>query len=184
MAKLVLSMFLSLDGYVEGPHGQFIPPAWSDDFGRHWAQANLERASRLLYGRTNFEFNKTFWTDPEGPAAGAPHAAVMNGLPKTVVSTTLEGDPGWNGQIAKDLEAVRRLKAESEGDIQSFGGATLADGLIRAGLVDEYVLMITPALFGGGRRLFVEGQPRQELALIDSRPLDTGAVILRYRPAG
>src|SRR5579871_738168 len=83
MAKLVLSMFLSLDGYVEGPNGQFIPPAWSDDFGRHWAQANLERASRLLYGRTNFEFNKTFWTDPEGPAAGAPHAAVMNSLPKT-----------------------------------------------------------------------------------------------------
>lgn len=48
-------------------------------------------------------------------------------------------------------------------------------------LVDEYQLMLTPELFGDGKRLFEVGRPRIALALIDSRPLDTGAVILRYQ---
>jgi len=104
MAKLVLSMFTSLDGYIEGPGGEFVPPAWSDDLQRYWADYALERAGHLVYGRTNFLFNKAFWapaeTDPTSPAAGISHAATMNRLPKTVVSRTLTGDPGWNGTVA------------------------------------------------------------------------------------
>src|SRR3546814_1436201 len=95
MAKLVLSMFTSLDGYIEKPGGVFAPPAWSDDLERHWSGHALERAGHLLYGRTNFLFNKGFWgaaeTDPESPAAGIAYADQMNRLPKTVFSTTLAG---------------------------------------------------------------------------------------------
>ncbi|HLI65783.1 MAG TPA: dihydrofolate reductase family protein [Caulobacteraceae bacterium] len=183
MAKLILSMFMSLDGYVEGPNGAFIGPAWSADMETHWANANTARAARLLYGRTNFLFNRDFWLDPNGPAAAAPHAKLMNALPKTVVSTTLSGDVGWNGTVVRDLSAVAALKADTDGDIQSFGGAGLADGLIRAGLIDEYVLLIMPTLFGGGRRLFRDDRAPADLALIDSRQFDTGAVLLRYQPA-
>src|SRR3546814_9030483 len=84
MAKLVLSMFTSLDGYIEKPGGVFAPPAWSDDLERHWSGHALERAGHLLYGRTNFLFNKGFWgaaeTDPESPAAGIAYADTMNRL--------------------------------------------------------------------------------------------------------
>jgi hypothetical protein len=58
MAKLVLAMFTSIDGYIEGPGGEFVPPSWSDDLERHWSGYGLERARHLLYGRTNFLFNK------------------------------------------------------------------------------------------------------------------------------
>jgi dihydrofolate reductase len=187
MAKLILSMFTSLDGYIEGPGGEFVPPAWSGDLERHWSGHALERAGHLLYGRVNFLFNKGFWspaeTDPASPAAQVPHAATMNRLPKTVVSTTLSGDPGWNGRLVKDdlAGAVSRLKAEVAGDLYCFGGAGIAGSLVALDLVDEYRLMVTPNLLGDGKRLFGPGLPRLPLTRIDVLPLDTGATILHYR---
>jgi dihydrofolate reductase len=190
MAELVLSMFVSLDGYIERPGGEFVPPAWSDDLERHWSGYALERAGHLLYGRKNFLFNKAFWsvadTDPHSPAAGIAYAGLMNRLPKTVFSTTLTGDPGWNATLVSgDLPgAIARLKAQTTGDLYMFGGAGIANSVMALDLVDEYRLMITPDLLGDGKRLFADGRPRLALALVESRPLDTGAVILRYRRAG
>ncbi|HEX2134447.1 MAG TPA: dihydrofolate reductase family protein [Microvirga sp.] len=187
MAKLVLSMFTSLDGYIEKPGGEFVPPAWSDDLERHWSGYALQRAGHLLYGRTNFLFNKGFWsaadTDPDSPAAGIAYSGTMNRLPKTVFSTTLTGDPGWNATLVKDdlAGAVARLKAEADGDLYLFGGAGIANSMVALDLIDEYRLMVTPELFGGGKRLFEVGRPRLALSLIEATPLDTGAVILHYR---
>jgi dihydrofolate reductase len=187
MAKLVLSMFISLDGYIEGPNGQFVGPAWSDDLSRHWSGHAMEHAGHFVYGRKNFLFNKGFWgaaeTDPTSPAAGISYAAQMNRTPKTVISKTLAGDPGWNGTVVRDdiSGAINRLKATEAKDIFSFGGAGAANTLIKLDLVDEYRLMITPNLFGDGKRLFEPGLPAIDLTLVETLPLDTGAVILRYR---
>jgi dihydrofolate reductase len=107
----------------------------------------------------------------------------MNRLPKTVVSKTLSGDPGWNGAVVKDdlPGAIAKLKQEAKGDIYSFGGAGLANSLVALDLVDEYRLMVTPTLFGDGKRLFETGRPRAALKLIDVITVDTGAVILHYQ---
>jgi dihydrofolate reductase len=186
MAKLVLSMFMSVDGYIEGKDG-FVPPAWSDDLERHWSGYALERAGHLLYGRKNFLFNKGFWsaaeTDPQSPAAGIAYAGTMNRLPKTVFSRTLEGDPGWNATLVRDdlAGAIGRLKQEAKGDLYLFGGAGIADSIVALDLVDEYRLMVTPDLFGEGTRLFEKGRGRLALTLLEAKPLDTGAVILHYR---
>ncbi|MCP8937602.1 dihydrofolate reductase family protein [Alsobacter sp. SYSU M60028] len=186
MGSLVLSVFVSLDGYMEMPNGQFRPPAWSDDLATHWSGYALGRARHLVYGRVNFLFNKAFWmpaaTDKSSPAAGVPHAATMNSLPKTVFSRTLSGDPGWNARLAgPDLPAeIARLKREVDGDIFAFGGASLANALMRADVVDEYFVMVLPELWGEGRRLFEPGRPEMKLKLLDTRSFDTGAVALRY----
>lgn len=189
MALLVLSMFTSLDGYIEKPGGEFVPPPWSDEVEREWSLHALGRAGHLLYGRVNFLFNKGFWsaaeTDPASIAAGISYAGTMNRLPKTVVSRTLSGDPGWKGRIAgPDLAAeVVRLKRDVTGDIFAFGGAGLANSLLSLDLVDEMRLMITPLLFGDGKRLFADGRPEARFALTEAKALDTGSVILRYRRA-
>ena len=186
MAKLVLSMFMSVDGYIEGKEG-FVPPAWSDDLARHWSGYALERAGHLLYGRKNFLFNKGFWsaaeTDPRSPAAGIAYAGTMNRLPKTVFSKTLEGEPGWNATLVKDDAAgtIARLKQEGKGDVYLFGGAGIANSIVALDLVDEYRLMVTPDIFGDGTRLFAKGSRRLALTLLEAKPLDTGAVILHYR---
>jgi dihydrofolate reductase len=185
--KLVLSMFTSVDGYIEGPKGEFVPPPWSDEVAHHWSGYALERAGHLLYGRVNFLFNKGFWsaaeTDPTSPAAGISYAPTMNRLPKTVFSKTLSGDPGWNATLSSGdvAAAVDALKQGSGGDLYSFGGAGLANSLVRLDLVDEYRLMVAPILLGDGKRLFETGRPRLSVTLIETKRLDTGAVILHYR---
>lgn len=181
MAKLVLAMFMSLDGYVAGPNGEFVPPPWSAEVGEAWAGHNLKNAGHLIYGRANFEFNKAYWTSPG--AAGQPETEEMNRLPKTVISRSLSGDPGWNAKVVSgDLSAVvAGLKRSlTQGEIYSFGGAGLAESLMRQGLVDDYYLMVTPNLLGDGKRLFAAGIAKGELELIQARPLDIGSVILHY----
>jgi dihydrofolate reductase len=182
-AKLVLAMFLSLDGYVEDRDGKLAPPPWSADAAEHWSRYNLDRAGHLLYGRVNFEFNKAHWTSTA--AAQQAETPRISALPKTVISRTLSGDLGWNGVAARDLQgAVASLKARvSDGDIYSFGGAVLAKSLMLADLVDEYRLMVTPLIMGDGKRLFEPALPRLRLTLVETRVLDVGSVILHYRRA-
>ena len=182
MAKLVLAMFTSLDGYIAGPNGEFVPPPWSAEVSEAWVAHNLRNARHLIYGRVNFAFNKAYWTSPA--AAGQPETKTMNSLPKTVVSRTLSGDPGWNAAVVSgDLPAtVERLKhSVTDGDIYSFGGAGLAKSLMIEGLIDEYYLMVAPNVLGDGIRLFGQGIPKSSLELVKARTLDVGSVILHYR---
>ena len=188
MAKLVLSMFTSLDGYIEGPGGEFMPPAWSDDLERHWSGYALDRAGHLLYGRTNFLFNKAFWsaaeTDPDSPAAGIAYAGTMNRLPKTVFSRTLTGDPGWNATLVEGRHRGRRRKTQSArwpATSIFLAARGLPTALSRSTSLTSIRLMVTPELFGDGKRLFETGRPRMALTMSSSMPLDTGAVILHYR---
>ncbi|WP_293675918.1 dihydrofolate reductase family protein [uncultured Phenylobacterium sp.] len=180
MRKLILSMFMSLDGYIEGPDG-FVQPAWSDEVAREWSGWAGENGGHLLYGRVNFEFNRGFWTSDE--ARDLPEREFMNSLSKSVASRTLTGDLGWNGRAVADVAAeVARLKAEDGKAILSFGGAALAHSLIAQDLADEYRVMVGPVLLGGGKRLFPEGVHR-DLRLVESRRLDVGSLILRYERA-
>ena len=77
---------------------------------------------------------------------------------------------------------VARLKRDSAKDIFLFGSADLADSLIPHGLIDEFRIAVNPVILGGGTPLFKQGQ-KIKLKLLDSRPLSTGIVILRYAPA-
>ena len=73
---------------------------------------------------------------------------------------------------------VRELKAHSPLDI-SVAGPTLAAHAIRAGLVDEYHLLVVPTLLGGGIRV-LPGNVRIKLDLLDERRFGNGMVYLRY----
>lgn len=182
MKNLVLAMFLSLDGFIEGPNGTFVPPPFSPEVTKEWVDHNLREAKHLLYGRKNFEFNKSFWTS--SAATGQAHTDTMNRLPKTVVSRTLAGDPGWNATHAKGslTETIAKLKESViDGDIYCFGGAGLGQSLMSENLVDEYYLMITPIILGNGKRLFDSGLSKRNLELIEEKTLDVGSVILHYK---
>lgn len=192
MAKLIVSMVTSVDGYIEKPGGQFVPPPWSDEVERHWPRYALDRAAHLVYGRINFFKMKDFWapaeTDPTSIAASISYAKTMNSLPKTLVSRSFSGDPGWNGTLAKgDLAAtITALKASVKGDIFCFGGAGLVNSLVALDLPDEYRLMIAPVLFGDGKKLFEAGAdikslPDLPLTRTECIALDTGSIILHYR---
>ena len=78
-----------------------------------------------------------------------------------------------------DADAVRALKAASESDL-TVDGPNLAAQAIRAGLVDEYHLLITSSVVGGGTRFFPD-DVRLDLDLVEERSFASGLIYARYR---
>ncbi|MET3667460.1 dihydrofolate reductase family protein [Caulobacter sp. 1776] len=186
MSKLILSMFMTLDGFVEAPGGGLIRPDWSEDMERNWSTPNVAPDSLLLYGRRAFEQNAPLWPamerDENNSVAFRALARTMNELPKVVVSRTLTA-PGWNATVSKDSlgDTVRRLKQSFAGEINAVGGVTLAATLLAGDLVDEYRLLLMPHLFGAGHSVFKARHAPIALSLEDVHRMDTGAVRLTYR---
>ena len=113
---------------------------------------------------------------------------MMNGYPKHVASTTLQGPLEWNNSTligANVVEGVSNLKRQDGKDILLFGSAELVNTLTGQDLVDEYRLMIFPVVLGSGKRLFGDGSATtKSLRLADSWTFASGVVVLTYEPAG
>jgi dihydrofolate reductase len=109
----------------------------------------------------------------------------FNGMPKYVVSSTLE-DPGWNNTTVLSgdvVDEVTALTADVDGDIVVHGSAQLVQTLLEHGLVDELRLMVFPVVLGCGKRLFGETSDKHPMHLEDSKVVGDGVAILTYRPA-
>lgn len=183
MRKLTVSYMMSLDGFTSGPDGEFVAPPWSDQVAEQWSRWAMRSNSLFVYGRVNFEYQKAFWmaaeTDEAMPQDTRDFAVAYNRAPRMVVSRTLTGNPGWNGEVLPGLDSLAALKASPGQDILCFGGADLIHGLADADLIDTYRLMIPPYTLGGGKRLF-EGGPRRDFALTETLTTDVGSLILTY----
>jgi Dihydrofolate reductase len=186
MRRLVLSMFVSLDGYIEGPGGEFIGPEWSADLDA-WTERMIERFDTLLYGRTAWQGMAEFWPQAEETAEIGPAqqsvARFMNGVRKIVFSRTLKSADAWaNSSLATAgiEETVAAERGKPGKDMVIFAGAKFAQTALRAGVVDEIWLLTVPMLFGGGTRLFDGGYEQQKLKLLEAKAMDTGAVFTRY----
>lgn len=187
MRNCVLSMVLSVDGYVNGPGGEFIPPVWSADLDS-WTAGHGERYDTLLFGRAAWESMADYWSaaqiDPETPPAARDLARFMNGSRKIVFSRTLAEVGKWARSEIADADVatvVAREKARPGKDMVIFAGARFAQTALAAGVVDELSLLVIPELFGHGTRLFEGHALRRRLQLVETRELDTGAVLTRYR---
>jgi dihydrofolate reductase len=184
MAKLIYSAIASLDGYTEDAGGAFD---WSaPDAEVHAFVNDLERPiGTHLYGRRMYETMVYWETVPtSGADADAVHddfATIWRAADKVVYSTTLTEAASARTRIERAFEpdAVRQLKESSERDI-SIGGPALAAEALRAGLVDELHLLLSPIVVGGGKPALPDGLRRQ-LALLDERRFANGTVHLHYR---
>jgi dihydrofolate reductase len=178
---LIYSMIASLDGYTADADGKID---WAAPDEEVWAFVNdLERGiGTHLYGRRMYEVMLYWETVPlEGQSpVGRDFAAIWRSADKIVYSTTLRTASSARMRIEPrfDPEAVRALK--QHGDV-SIAGPGLAAAAVRAGLVDEYQLFVTPVLAGGGTSFFPDGV-RAGLDLVDQRRFASGVVYLRYRP--
>lgn len=183
----VLSMVVSVDGYINGAGGEFIAPAWSADLDA-WTAGHAARYDTMLFGRAAWESLADYWpdaeTDPDTPPAARDLARFMNQTRKIVFSRTLEDSVKWaNSEIADADVAtvVAREKEQAGKDMVIFAGARFAQTALAAGVVDEIALLVIPELFGHGTRLFEGHVLRRNLELVESREMDTGAVLLRYK---
>jgi dihydrofolate reductase len=185
VGKLVYAAIASLDGYVADESGNFDWAAPDEEV--HAFVNDLERPiGTYLYGRRMYEV-MTYWetvsTGPDESPVTRDFTAIWRAADKVVYSRTLEAVSTARTRLERDFDpdAVRALKAASERDI-SVGGAELAGQALRAGLVDECHLLLSPVLVGGGTPALPVGV-RIHLELLGERRFRNGVVHLEYRVA-
>jgi dihydrofolate reductase len=182
MAKLIYAAITSLDGYVADEDGKFD---WAEpDEEVHSFVNDLESpVGTYLLGRRMYEVLVAWETImlADQPPFIRDYAEIWRAADKIVYSRSLETVSSARTRIERgfDPEAVRRMKASAERDI-TVGGPDLAAQAIKAGLVDEFRLLLTPIVVGGGTQSLPDGV-RLELELLDERRFGNGVVHLRYR---
>lgn len=183
MRTLVVTGFMSLDGVYDSPGGGDHPHAgWTfkdvepDEAAYELKATEMGTTGALLIGRRSYEEFAPTWPQMEEFAA-------YNAMPKYVVSSTLE-DPQWqNTHVLRSLDEVAELKQDGgadDGDIAVHGSPTLAQGLLAAGLVDRFQLLVFPVLLGGGKRLFGAEADKSRLRLVDHAAYSNGIVKAVY----
>jgi dihydrofolate reductase len=179
MRKLILWDMLSLDGFFEGPDkGNIDWFRFDEDLEKHILETQ-ESADTLLFGRVTYEGMAAYW-----PAAEGQIAEFMNSVPKVVFSRTLTHSDWNNTTIVSENvpQTVSKLKEQPGGDIFVFGSADFSATLIEHDLVDEYRFGINPILLGSGVPFFKGSSHAHKLRLIETKPLNSGLVILHYQP--
>jgi dihydrofolate reductase len=185
MARLIYSAMTSLDGYVADERGNFDWAAPDEEV--HGFVNDLERSvGTYLYGRRMYE-TMVYWetadTLADQPFVERDFTAIWRAAQKVVYSKTLPAVSSARTRLERvfDPDAVREMKRTESRDI-TVGGPGLAACAIKAGLVDEYQLFLTPVVVGGGTQSLPD-DAQIALELLDERRFAHGVVHLRYRTA-
>lgn len=187
MAKLIYSMLMSLDGYIEDEQGSFVWAAPEDEAVHSYINEFSASVGTYLYGRRMYEimvYWETAHTIPGQPQVVLDWTHQWQAAEKIVYSKTLAEPSSAHTRIEREFDphAVRRLKADARHDI-AVAGPALAAQVVKAGLVDEFQLIVCPVLVGGGKRFF-PNSVRLNLELVEERRFDAGVVVLRYAVRG
>ena len=169
MRKVILGLAVSLDGFIEGPNGEYDWCFTDQDYGM---SDFFKRIDSVFMGRKSYKLAQSM-----GDAA-------MPGFPKLkeyVFSNTLQ-------TVKKDVivisgnivEQVNKIRNEPGRDIWLFGGAALTTSMMNLGLVDEIWLAVHPILLGSGKYCFSHLDHRVHLDLVETKPYSTGLVSLTY----
>ena len=183
MGKLIYAINTSLDGFTEDATGSFD---WStpDEDVHEFYNDMMRGIGTQLLGRRMYETMAVWETEPsfaEESAVLADFAAAWQDSDKLVYSTTLTDPVTKRTRIVPAFEAdeVRALKEASSADLL-VGGPGLAAHALRAGVVDELLLMLSPVVVGAGKPA-LPTDLRLDLELIDERRFGNGAVHVAYR---
>lgn len=193
MANLIAFENVTLDGVMQAPgrpdedrRGGFESGGWAvpyaDEVLGAVAGEGMATSGGILLGRRTYEDFYGYWPNQ----TDNPFTEVLNDTTKYVASTTLEEPLPWMNSILLKGDvpgAVAGIKEESDTDLVVLGSGELVQTLMKANLIDQYMLIMHPLVLGTGRRLFAEGSPKMTLRLTDTKTTTTGVVIATYEPA-
>ena len=169
MRKVILNLAVSLEGFIEGPNGEYDWCFADQDYGFN---DFCKRVDTMFIGRKSYEM---ILNVGKGNSMGFPK------LKKYIFSTTLKKVKPDATLMKGDLKTeVEKIKKESGKDIWLFGGAGLTTSLLNLGLIEELSLAVHPVLLGGGKPLFIDVKSRIQLKHLDTKTYSTGLVILTY----
>lgn len=186
--KVIVTNWVTLDGVMQAPgrpdedtrdgftHGGWAVP-YSDPMVTAAMGERMSARFEWLLGRRSYEDLLESWN-----AQGGPFRDALNGTRKYVVSGNAATTLRWpnsellHGDVGAEVAA---LKQRSDANLVVMGSGVLIDSLAKAGVIDEYVLMVAPIVLGEGRRLFGPGV-RQSLRLLDCVQASAGALVVTY----
>jgi dihydrofolate reductase len=187
MSRLTMFETISLDGYFTDANGDMSWAHRGDD-DPEWTAFVSQNASgggALLFGRVTYQMMESFWPTPIAAERMPVVARRMNEATKIVFSRTLKRATWNNTRLVREdpVAEVRRLKRESDVDMAILGSGSIVAQLAKAGLIDEYQLVVAPVLLGAGRTPFDGLDGRLPLRRTKSREFANGNVVLYYEPA-
>ena len=183
MRKLAFAMNVSADGYVAAPGDDLGWSVPSDEVFQFWSD-RVAATGLALYGRRLWDDMSSHWPtaaqQPGATPAEVEYAQRWKAMPKVVFSSTVR-PVDWNARLVTGdaVAEIARLKSE-DGDSMEIAGATLAASAMRAGLIDEYVLLTAPVLVGGGKPFFTALDSWVNLKLVETRTFADGVLLTRY----
>ncbi len=166
MRRIVLGLAVSLDGFIEGPNGEYDWCFTDQDYG---LSEFFKGVDAIFMGRKSYELaSQSAETNP------------WKGMTTYVFSKTIDKAPSKDVKLVRGMSEVASIIQQPGKDIWLFGGAELTTEFINAGLVDELWLSVHPILLGSGKPLFQNINGRKHLKLAESKAYDTGLVSLKY----
>lgn len=183
MGRLIYSLSVSLDGFVETAAGSLDWVRVDEEVHQSFND-EARSMGMFLYGRRMYELMAGYWPTGDSDPAATPvereFAQIWRDTPKVVFSTTLERVDHISRLVREDaVGEVARLKAEHEFDL-AVGGPTIAAAFIEAGLVDEFRMYVNPVVLGAGRPFLPALDDRIDLDLRETRRFSSGVNLLRY----
>jgi dihydrofolate reductase len=168
MRKLILAVAVSLDGFIEGPNGEYD---WCFTDPEYSFEEFFKRIDTIFVGRKTYEVSSAM----EGGPPGFPK------FKEYIFSTTLDQVKEGATLIKSDIKTeVEKIKAKRGKDIWLFGGAGLTTSLMNLGLIDELSLAVYPILLGSGKPLFNNLKERAKLKLLNTKTFSTSVISLTY----
>ncbi|WP_246752765.1 dihydrofolate reductase family protein [Sinorhizobium sp. BG8] len=196
MRELILTMHMSLDGFVSGPEGEVEWIFDGDQEAFAWKLQTVRNASLHIMGSRTFQDMAAFW-----PTSTGVFAPPMNQIPKAVFSSqgpavlkvagaatgiedaNVSGASGQSGRLQPGAESwgdayvasgdladeIARLKIRDGKPIIAHGGAAFARSLIAEELVDQFALLVHPVVLGRGLPIFSDVVLPRRLELVSSK---------------
>lgn len=199
MRKVVGTAFVSLDGVMqapggpeEDPTGDFALGGWLPQFADEeigqWIGALFEEPFDLLLGRRTYEIFAAYWPFVNGEEqASAEDRAIGQKFDHASKYVLTHGDQvlDWrNSHRLANLDALAEVKHSAGPTLLIQGSSTLYPLLLKAGLIDQLILMTFPVILGRGKRLFGDTTPSRSLRMVEHQVTRGGNIIATYEPSG
>lgn len=181
MRKIIVSNYVTVDGFFAGPGGEIDWFVWDDETAQY-GKGLIGTIDTILFGRVTYELMAGYW-----PTATTDDPFIterMNNLAKIVFSRTLEKADWNNTKLVREIdgEEIRKMKEQPGKDMAIYGSGTIVQSLTNLGLIDEYHLFVNPIVLSSGKPMFRNVKEKVPLKLVNSRVFKNGVVVLVYQP--
>ena len=189
MRKIIMTMWVTLDGFVSGPGSamDWVTKYFDADMGQYEDDI-VTAADTLILGRVTYQSFAGSWPHvPDNPSASEgekAYARKLNAMRKLVFSRTLDKVEWNNSTQFKEIvpEEITKIKQEPGKNILIYGSASIVQAFTNLGLIDEYQLLVHPIVVGSGTPLFKGITKPVDLKLVRSENRKSGVVVLVYEP--